>query len=312
MKNKINYGIISDIHKDPRIIHPTLEILTDLGAEKLIVNGDIGERMNSLEDTQKYTAGILDALGKSEKECFIQPGSHETVGAFQPVLDAFCEKYPNLISALKVPKVENGNHHLVFLPGSDFVCGGEYQIGNDENIETGLYKTQSGFLHYQNMNDLRNLVSNGEKTISICHVPRKFDRVEGAVDVAYFAENSDGSIIPGVVLENQIRQKYGKISDEKVKQIASDNGLNLREENRGNEGLRDLYNELGITKAVSGHFHESGHRAHDGNVNPIQQETLVDELYWNSGCLDVGETGILTVDDGRVSYKNINLEEHLK
>jgi len=312
MCNKISYGVISDIHRDSRIIHPTLDILTALGAEKFIVNGDIGKRQKSLEDTLRYTAEILDALGNSGKECFIQPGSHETIEAFQPILNTFCEKYSNLVSAIEVPKIENENHHLVFLPGSDFVCGGGYQIKNDENIETGLYKTPSGLMYYQNMNDLRKLVSDGEKTISICHVPRKFDRVEGAVDVAYFAENSDGSIIPGVFLENQIRQKYGEISNEEVKHIASQNGLTLREENRGNEGLRDLYKELGVTKAVNGHFHESGHRAHDENVNPIQQGTLVDELYWNSGCLDAGQTGILNVDEGLVSYRNINLEEHLK
>jgi len=33
------------------------------------------------------------------------------------------------------------------------------------------------------------------------------------------------------------------------------------------------------------HFHESGHRAHDGAVKPVLANTFVEELYWNSGQL---------------------------
>ena len=66
-----------------------------------------------------------------------------------------------------------------------------------------------------------------------------------------------------------------------------------------------------ITKAVSGHFHESGHRAHDGEVNKVQEGQLVDELYWNTGELDLGQTGILTVEGNKVSYQNVQLQDYL-
>jgi Icc-related predicted phosphoesterase len=333
MVNEMKYGIISDVHHDPRIVPVTIDVLKKLGAEKLILNGDIGERQRSLQASQDYVAVILDAVSKSGLETYVQPGSHETVGAFKPVLENFKSKNSNLVDTLETTKVENKDHHLVFLPGSDFVCGGEYKIGSNEEIPSGLYiptgqgmipynqkvhKTLMaqgqlrGLLQYVNMHDLKKQVNDAEKTIVVCHVPRKFDSIDGAVDVAYFGEKADGSVIPGVVIEEMIRKQYGNVSDDEMRIIAASNGLTLKEENRGNEDLRDLYVELGITKAVSGHFHESGHRAHDGNVNPIQQGTLVDELYWNSGQLDLGQTGILTVSDGKISYQNVQLQDHLK
>jgi len=47
------------------------------------------------------------------------------------------------------------------------------------------------------------------------------------------------------------------------------------------------------------------------NVRFVPQGTFVDELYWNSGQLDLGQTGILTVRDGRVCYQNVKLQDHL-
>ncbi|MBI4147927.1 metallophosphoesterase [Candidatus Woesearchaeota archaeon] len=333
MVKETRYGVISDVHRDPRIVGLTIDVLKKLGAEKLIVNGDIGERQRTLQASQDYVAVILDAVGKSGLESYVQPGSHETIGAFQPVLEHFKRQYSNLMSTFDVPKVDNGDHHLVFLPGSDFVCGGEYQIGSDENIPSGLYLPIEqglvpynpdahralmaqgkfrGLLHYANMNDLKKTISDGGKTIAVCHVPRKFDSLEGAVDGAYFGVQADGSVIPGIVIEDRIRRQYGAVSDMDVRLIAAANRLTLKRENRGNQELRKLYAELGVTKAVSGHFHESGHKAHDANVKPVQQGTLVDELYWNSGQLDLGQTGILMVRDGRVSYQNVKLQDYLK
>lgn len=333
MANETRYGIISDVHKDPRIVAFAIDILKRIGIEKLILNGDIGERKNTLQESLDYVAVILEAAGKFGLETYVQPGSHETFGAFHPVLDHFKGKYKNLISTFEVPKVESNDHHLVFLPGSDFVCGGEYLIGNNENIPTGLYiplndglmpydKTAhktliqqgifQGLIYYVNMNELKKLVNDGDKTIIVCHVPRKFDSVDDAVDVAYFGEKSNGSVIPGVIVEEMIRQKYGNISSNDVKLIAASSGISLKTENRGNEYLRKLYKELGITKSVSGHFHESGWRAHDGMVNPVNQGVWVDELYWNTGQLDLGQTGILTVNDNKVNYQNVSLKDYTK
>ncbi|PIN74040.1 hypothetical protein COV20_02935 [Candidatus Woesearchaeota archaeon CG10_big_fil_rev_8_21_14_0_10_45_16] len=333
MVNETKYGIISDVHRDPRIVPATIDVLKGLGAQKLLLNGDIGEHQRTLEASQAYVAVILDAVGKSGLEAHVQPGSHETVGAFQPVLDHFKSRYSNIISAFDVPKVEARDHHLVFLPGSDFTMRGEYQFGNDGKLSSGLYlpverellhyreiihqilvgeKRFQGFLRYSNMDDLRSLVNEAEKTIVICHVPRRFDVLEGAVDMAYFAERADGSLFPGVVAEAMIRQQHGDVSESQMRRIAAADGLTFKVENRGNEDLRDLYAELGITKAVSGHFHESGHNAHDRLVRPVQEGTLVNELYWNTGQLDSGQTGILTVRDGKVSYQNVRLQDHLR
>jgi len=41
------------------------------------------------------------------------------------------------------------------------------------------------------MHDLKKQVTDAEKITVVCHVPRKFDSIDGAVDVAYFGEKAD-------------------------------------------------------------------------------------------------------------------------
>lgn len=369
MTNQTKYGVISDVHIDPRIVPTAISVLKSLGAEKLLVNGDIGNHQQTLEDSQGYVAFILDSIGKSGLESWVQPGSHESLLAYGPVMDHFSQKYGNVIDATKNQKGEQGDHHLVFLPGSDFLCGGEYQIGSSEEIPSGEYFVTmhdellpcstdkdelqrlnnlgkiKGAIHYSNMNDLRRLLTNPEKTVVVCHVPRKFDNIETCVDMAEFglAEDNFGFLQveyntgkKGEVMYTPkdtpelIRAKLrilgvrkilgqspipnGSVFPLAVAQSLVEQGapVSLKRENRGNEDLKTLYEELGVRKSVTGHFHESSHRANDRLGNHVNEGQLVNELFWNSGYLDTGHTGILTVDGEKVSYQNIRLQEHLK
>ncbi len=328
------YGVISDVHQDPRIVKVAIDKLKAQGVEKLLVNGDIGIHANSLKESQQYTGFILDTIGKSGLESFVQPGSHETISSYEPVIDFFAGKYSNIIDTLKNPKVEFGSHHLAFLPGSDWNAGGEYTFGNQDGLPTGTYiqttkglvaidtyeqfidvlnnpnspiKGIQGLMHYNNMSDLRTTITQPDKTIVVCHVPRRFDNVDTGVDMAYFAENREKAVMPGIALEETIKKQLGNVPPTVIKNFALQNGWTLKRENRGNEDLKNLYSELGITKAVSGHFHESSHRATDSNGIIVPQNTFVDNLYWNAGHLDVGHAGILIVKNGKVNYQNITI-----
>ena len=313
------YGVISDVHEGPEIIAPALEILKKEGAKKLLINGDIGYNQDS-------TVAIIDYIGKFGLESYVQPGSHESIEEFSPVIEYLSNKYSNLIDLTKQEnkKLEEKDHHLVFLPGSDFLCRGEYQIGNelptetyylhdneimDMNFEQYFQLKSNGIdinrIEYFNMNDLKQQVTHPEKTIVVCHVPRKFDNLETCVDVAKFGENKygyafkmRGKLIPG-----------DSVFPLHVAKSLIDKGypIEIRHENRGNEDLKELYQELGITKAVTGHFHESSHRANDSYGNHVPENTPTNDLFWNSGHLDRGYTGILTVDGENVSYQNIKL-----
>lgn len=324
------YGLISDIHSHPQLIVPALRTLKEEGIDALLVNGDIGDNLETTRASQEFIGYILEHIGRSGLEAYVQPGSHEKLGVFEPVMAAMSASYANLINTMHSPKMEKGTHHLVFIPGSDWNAGGEYTFGNSSFVRTGTYISTTeglvpyqdavqlselhdqemvkGFLRYQNIQDLWRQVTEPDKTISVCHVPRLFDNVMTGVDMAYFAEGQDGSVMPGVYLERKIRERAGNIPLRQVEKIAENMGLYFNRENRGSRELGKLYDELGITKAVSGHFHESGHRAHDGQAVPIAQGEQVKELYWNSGHLDAGQTGILHVGDGKVSYQNILLK----
>ena len=87
--------------------------------------------------------------------------------------------------------------------------------------------------------------------------------------------------------------------------VGQDLPIVLKKENRGNVSLGDLYDKLGITKAVSGHFHESTHRACNRLGSHVPEDTYVKELYWNAGHGDRGHFGLLTVEGEEVKYRNV-------
>ncbi len=331
MVKEVKYGVISDVHTHPENVFPAINVLNNLGVKKLLINGDIGNRQETLEESQKYVVRVLKPIGESGLESYVQPGSHESFLAFDPVIDYFASKYSNIIKIDKPLGVKEGDHYLIFLPGSDWNAnGGEYHIGNDEKISSGAYvkiegriipleefvknhyslqmKGVEGIVKYSNMNDLRKIVKDPDKSIVVCHVPRKFNNLEEAVDMAVFGEAQQTFSLNGYTIEK------GSIFPGPIGAQLATGGypVEVRKENRGNEDLKSLYEELGITKAVSGHFHESGHRANDTKGNHVSEGIFVKDLFWNSGWFDIGQIGILTVKDGKVKYENINLEDYLR
>jgi Icc-related predicted phosphoesterase len=331
MEKETRYGVISDVHGDPRVVPAAIEILKNKGVDKLIVNGDIGINHGTLKENQQYTAYILNSIGESGLESFVQPGSHEKWYIFGMLMNHFSNEYKNLIDATKNQKKDQGDHDLVFLPGTDFSCGGEFIIGNEFesgtyfNVEKGKgwvqfdklenYVNDIGksklinwnFMRYKNINDLKDLITNPDKTIVVSHVPRKFD-AEDCVDVAEF-----GDVTDDFYLNESLVQKGSVYPIVHARDInKAGYPVELKKENRGNEGLKKLFEELRITKAVSGHIHESGHKANDSYGNSVREGEFVKDLFLNAGCLSEGKTSILTVKGPKVCYENIDLKDYLK
>ncbi len=73
--------------------------------------------------------------------------------------------------------------------------------------------------------------------------------------------------------------------------------------------LIKLYDEIGIAKAVSGHFHESCWRANDRKGSHVKSGESVEELFWMASHTDEMKAGILTVRGEKVSYENVELEK---
>ncbi|MFO7710834.1 MAG: hypothetical protein R6V53_03660 [Candidatus Woesearchaeota archaeon] len=322
----IHYGIVSDLHDDPNLLPVTLAVLRRQGAEKFIVNGDLCDQKSNLERSQEYFSFVLDSIGKSGLESYVQPGSRDTFLVYEPVMAYFKERYSNIIDAAKEQAIERKDHSLIFLPGTDIFSRGEYLTGNlipsgryvqakdsllrfetlDQYIQAHEQGIAEGVMEYSNMNDLRHIVTDPDKSIMISHIPRRFD-YEGAVDMVEF-----GEVTEDFLLNERMIPRGAVMPMQAAKDIAKMGyPLKLRKENRGNVCLKELYEEIGIKKAISGHFHESGHRAHDRGGNRLLEGELCEELFWNTGHLDAGQAGILTVYDGKVKYKNIRLAEHL-
>ncbi len=308
------YGIISDIHAThPSNVLRAINLLPKLGAQKLILNGDIiGERSGF--NPQEYLATVLKAAVDTGVEVYAQAGSHEEIALVQPVFDHFSSTYGNFVDACQNPVVDGRGHRLIFLPGSDWHAvnpkQGLYRIDEVPSFASGFYQTEDGPVRLTNIADIAKYTRDPQRTIVVSHIPRAFDGpIETAVDMAYFAERADKSLMPGIVVERMIKQKFGdSISDADIRLIAAQNGFTMKREHRGNQKLRAAFEQAGITKAISGHFHESAHRAHDRQCQPLAEGQYHDELFWMASYADEGRYGLLRVDDeGKASYLNVNL-----
>ncbi len=300
------YGVLSDLHRiDINAVLPIIQILKDEEIDALVLNGDIaGER--SGYDTQEYTAALLDMAGKSGLETYILTGSHEKVHLFEPVFAHFAKRYGNIINTFENQKIENEDHHLVFLQGSDSRAGDAIHHGyslEDKN-ESGVYKNKDAYIRVVNMNDLKKLVSDPDKTIVFSHIPRRFDNIEACVDMAEFWETQQA-----FRLGEQICP-VGSVFPSSIGHALAEKGapIKLKKENRGSETLKAIYEELGVTKNVTGHFHESAGRANDLEGKTVEEGLFVKTLFYNASCMDRLMVGMVSVNDSKAAYENINLK----
>ena len=336
------YGILSDIHTLPGNARLAIAHLKDKGAQKIILNGDIGEGQPTINASRIYIETILQAAADSGLETFVQPGSHERMCAYLPVIREFSQKYSNIIDVLTKPIIEGPNHNLLFIPGSDSLNTGEFQLGNElptgpywlipnaqqqtttlipipledltDTLLNTMHPNQTTQRYYLNINDIKSKVRDGKKTLAICHVPPKSHNPKYGVDVAYFGKNQEGAIIPGITIEQQIRDLVQKKAGreptrQEIYHIAKQKGIILQVDNVGNELLRDLYKELEITRAVNGHIHESGHHAHTTEDILLKENEWTQDLMWNSGCLDQNQCGLFEVDEDKIRFRNIKINE---
>ncbi len=206
------YGILSDFHKSsPLAVEQAMQTLKSLGAQRLILNGDItGEQNPHRIPPQYFLQYILKAAADTNLETYVQFGSHEEFLPSEQVLTHHRSLYGNIIDVSHHRRIELPDHHLVFLPGSDVNAGGEYTFGTDLPSGTFL-KTKEGLMkientqqyplcaqllqeqkaeqifHYENIADLKKHVTVPEKTILLCHVP-PLSRSPNGVDYAHFIE----------------------------------------------------------------------------------------------------------------------------
>lgn len=307
-------GILSDFHSvDPRVIAVAIKQLVEAEADALVLNGDIfGEKcpfvLGGAISSQDYVANLLTIAGQSGLPTFISRGSHETVPVFEPVVAQFAGRYPNLIDAIKCPKVEVDGVDLVFLPGSNTHAGEARRQGYDlqTNNKTGFYRRNGNgeVCSVINMNDLGKLVSNPDKTIVFTHVPRRFD-FPNAVDMA-----ESGHVINDFSCDGH-NFNTGSIVTKDCAQYLAEQGypIALKKQNAGSHELQQLYEMLGITKAVNCHIHEAAGIAHDAMGSPVESGVYVPSLFYNASCMERGIIGMLSFSDNKAAYENLNITQ---
>ncbi len=296
------YSVISDIHRvDTNLVSKAFQYSQDEKVDGVILNGDIvGE--SSGYNSVDYLAEIFDIAKKSKLETYVLSGSHEEFEIFEPLLNYFANKYKNIKNTRKNRKIEKEEFDLIFLPGSDWRSGNAIKNGYSLQTEnkTGLYNNEEGGCIYNmNMHDLEELVTNPESTILFSHIPARFNGFE-TVDIAKFYEVKENFKI-----DNKI-YRVGSVFPETVGYNFSIQGapVEFKKENRGNRELRKIFEEIGITKNITGHFHESAGNANDFNNKKIKSKKYNSELFLNASYLDKRRLSIVSIDGEYISYKH--------
>lgn len=106
------YGFISDIHQNPNIIPYAMDEFRKHDV-KYVMNGDNGENLRMAEF-------ILQHIANLGMPTIIQPGSHEKMSDFEPLLEHYTTTRQNVIDAREIQRLKGPDHDLVFLPGSDW------------------------------------------------------------------------------------------------------------------------------------------------------------------------------------------------
>jgi len=337
------YGIISDIHAaDPRLVYTALDTFKKRKVDAVILNGDVlGNRYRGPDlKPEEYLHFILHVANELGLETYVQPGSHEPFSWLHNLIKALKDKY-NIHYTVDEKALEAGNHKLIFLPGSDWAPGNiaGYRIHDREPTGVVKYVTGGGMAYYlynTNPNDLRRLIEDPQNTILVSHIPRRFS-TENAVDVAHFIEKlivdlrvynkplvQTRGVAPLETYQPQPGVPFIKhnssLSDEELREIILETAKRYsknrdviaidveRITNRGNETLAKILEEEGVTKGISGHFHNSVWNAHDAAGEYIPPKKPTSELFWNASLMDEGKFCILHVLDGEVYYTNLEIK----
>jgi hypothetical protein len=323
------YGIISDLHKRPGKIEPALALLKDEGVDGLVLNGDVGEFRRTAYGRQQSMAQILETIAASGLETFVNTGNHELYFDFTSVLEDVCAGHSNIVDVTSDNRIVKKGYNLVFLPGADIGGVGRYALTNDGKVKTGVYIETAdeekplipfesmeqyeklkadgkalGVTYFTNMWDLRKLVPKPENTVVFCHVPRRFDDAEAGVDRGKF-----GVVLMNFTLDGWMPCRAGSVLPCPPALGVESAGYPVRviEANRGNPDLSEVFEDVGVRFAISGHFHETAGRATDKAGNSLYDGLWEKELFWNASHMDRGMFGILDIADEKVMFRNLRV-----
>ncbi|MBN2142933.1 metallophosphoesterase [Candidatus Woesearchaeota archaeon] len=313
------YGIISDIHQNAliragpdktiEVFKPALHALVQEEAQAPVLNGDLVGSFPDQQSQANYMAALLQESAQTGLPVYVLPGSHDTVPIFEAVMNAMTSKHSNIIDTTKADrqKFELGDHHLVFLPGSDSHAGPASQMGYNLEERSRLDPAYNApkDMKVTHINDLRTLLTDPDKTIIFSHVPRRFNTVL-SVDYATFGKarepfNLNGDYIPAKVI-------FPVEAAKELEKLGAP--IDIMNENFGNEALSEIYKSLGVRFNITGHIHESVGNATDAEGLKVEEGLYVPSLFWNASCLDQGIVGLLSVDDGKVAFENIDIRAY--
>ncbi len=316
------YLVVSDFHRispDDAISAIKYVLEKDNEFDAIILNGDIvGDQYYGIfgakNDKPSYFAKLLEFFGGLKQEVYIVPGSHETVKDLESVLNAYEGKYENLFYTIREPVVNKKDHDLIFLAGSDFrsddaIYNG-YHLQKFEFPSNYYHVENGGIMYITNLYDLEKYIMHVKDpitTLLFSHIPRKFSNPYVAVDFTEF-----GLITQDFKIGNK-RFSKGEVFPSTIAYVFKKNGIpiEIRRENRGNEELQEIFEEVGIKKQISGHFHESVHRAHDHLQIPVKEGTWTNSLYFMASYVDAYRMGIVEIESSNIRYYRVILKKGL-
>lgn len=316
MSKKYNFAVLSDMHSISLgwVLYTIKSLAEKYPLDGVVLNGDIISEKNGELKPNIYLKGLLKTLSSYKFPVYVAPGSHEVVSDFEPIVKVFSEKYSNLIYTVDNPVIEGEGYTLLFLPGSDWRVGKAFDEGyilTDKELKSEQQTTQENkkmLFREININSLRDYAKGKDvsRIILFSYVPKKCSG-KNAPDYAEY-----GVITEDFEIEGTHLKKGGivpRIYAEFLKKY--DKPVEIFEGNRGNESLDKVIKEIGITKDISGHFHESVFHAQNLEGKVVSPKTPSDSLFLNASYMDKVNLSLVTYDTNKnkIAYFPVDLSE---
>ena len=288
--------IVNDLHGTATAAKHAAKHAEHNNASHIVLNGDIFEPGQTPLDTYDTAIKTLTPFAETNLPTYIQPGSIEDTKTFNAVIEHFQTKHPNIHSTLQHHTLKLKNHAIQFLPGNT----NRSKHGNhtlNTTIQTGHYQGPTKQFYNTNPRQQLQTIQHPQKTTVIAHQPRKF-RGKHAVDHTSFTQTTNNTLQATQDTQTPLRRrpKHLTINTET-------NDRTSKHRNVGNPELAKIYQETGITKAISGTIHEAKQN-HDAELNPLPPKTPHKELYWNPGHGASKQFGYYKPNTNRATFYN--------
>ncbi len=285
----LRLGIITCAHGNKSAVARLLKQYEQHHVDAIALCGDLGDDFTEIN-------AVLTAISSTRIPIIAFPGSHEPAKDYDRAL----RKHKCIIDGITTRRITIKGYDLVILPGSSVnVPHGSFRIAESKRR---LRKQHRLFV----IKDLARFIHNPARTIVLCHDPPRCSN--NGIDVAYSGVVQRTFLI--ATKQGIAAYGRGEIVPQPVASRLARKGcpIKVAHRNVGIKELRTFLRNKRIPFFACGHIHEAGQRAITAAGKALTQGRWSPSVWYNAAAAVNGNGGILIIDDGKGTYKNIRVK----